>query len=143
MLDRTTPAGRRAAERLERELVGWLTTVGPSGQPQSSLVWFAWTPGGAGSNGELVMRSRPATPRVANVAANGRVAFNLNSNAEGGDVVTFEGTAVLGGDLAADELARYRAKYEPEVPGIGMTWDEFLAAYSVTVRIALERVRQI
>jgi hypothetical protein len=35
MIDPTTKAGARAAERLERELILWLTTVSPAGQPQA------------------------------------------------------------------------------------------------------------
>ena len=31
MIDLTTKAGARAAERLERELIRWLTTVSPAG----------------------------------------------------------------------------------------------------------------
>jgi PPOX class probable F420-dependent enzyme len=143
MLDLSTAQGRRAADRLDSELIGWLTTVSPSGQPQSSPVWFAWTAGGNGSAGEVVIRSRPGAPRMANLASNRWVAFNLNSDASGGDVVTFEGEAHLDGDLSADEAARYRTKYEPEVPGIGMTWDEFVATYAAVVRVRITRLRML
>ena len=45
MIDPATKAGARAAERLEGELILWLTTVTPEGQPQSSPVWFLWIDG--------------------------------------------------------------------------------------------------
>jgi hypothetical protein len=38
MIDPTTKAGARAAERLERELILWLTTVTAEGQPQAPAV---------------------------------------------------------------------------------------------------------
>ena len=40
MIDPATKAGAHAARRLEHDLVLWLTTVTPAGQPQASPVWF-------------------------------------------------------------------------------------------------------
>lgn len=137
----------RTAERLRAEAIAWLTTVSPEGVPQSSPIWYVWTadPGGGrdAGLGEIVMLSRPGAPRLRNLAANPQVAVNLNSDAEGGDVATFEGVArVDRAGLSADEMARYRPKYEAAVPELGMTWGEFLATYSVPVRVRLVRVRQ-
>ena len=42
MLDETTEFGTRAARRLREEIIGWLTTVTPDGQPQPIPVWFVW-----------------------------------------------------------------------------------------------------
>jgi hypothetical protein len=42
MLDLTTDFGKRAAERLAKEKVIWLTTVGVDGAPQPNPVWFVW-----------------------------------------------------------------------------------------------------
>jgi Pyridoxamine 5'-phosphate oxidase len=42
------------ARRLASKPIGWLTTVNPDGQPQSSPVWFIW------DGGSLWLRS-PAT----------------------------------------------------------------------------------
>ena len=42
-LDGSTKTGARALERLETEVIGWLTTTNPDGQPQSSPIWFLWT----------------------------------------------------------------------------------------------------
>ena len=58
MIDPTTKAGARVAERLERELILWLTTVTPAGQPQTSPVWFLWV------DGEILLFSRADTPRL-------------------------------------------------------------------------------
>jgi PPOX class probable F420-dependent enzyme len=77
----------RAQARLETDLNGWLTTVRADGQPQSSLVWFLW------DDGVIWIRSQVQTPKVRNLGNAGPVAFNLNSNDVGGDVVTLEGRA--------------------------------------------------
>ena len=34
------PDSGRATERLDHEVIGWLTTVTAKGRPQSSAVWF-------------------------------------------------------------------------------------------------------
>ena len=42
VLDPSTDFGARATRRLNEEIIGWLTTVSPSGQPQPVPVWFLW-----------------------------------------------------------------------------------------------------
>ena len=41
-IDVSTPFGKRIAERLETEIMVWLTTVAPDGAPQPNPVWFLW-----------------------------------------------------------------------------------------------------
>ena len=41
-LDAATDDGARALRRLQTELIGWLTTINPDGQPQASPIWFVW-----------------------------------------------------------------------------------------------------
>ena len=86
-LDPSTPAGARALERLDTEVIGWLTTVNPDGQPQSSPIWFLW------ADGEVLVYSDKRAPRNGNLEDRPLVAFNLNTDAGGGDVVTMEGVA--------------------------------------------------
>ena len=86
-IDPATTAGARALERLATEKIGWLTTVNPDGQPQSSPIWFLWT------DGEVVLYSHKRAPRNDNLARPPARAFNLNTDAGGGDVVTMEGRA--------------------------------------------------
>jgi PPOX class probable F420-dependent enzyme len=136
MIDPTTDAGARAADRLRTELIAWLTTVTPDGQPQSSPVWFLW------EDGEIVVCSLATTPRVRNVRANPRVAVSLNSDAEGGDVVTLEGEARIEGmELTAATEVAYRAKYEAKIAEYGWTWESFRRDYPVVVRIRPTRAR--
>jgi PPOX class probable F420-dependent enzyme len=136
MIDTTTPAGLRAAQRLGTELVAWLTTVRPDGQPQSSPIWFLW------EDGEILLFSLARTPRVANVLANPRVSVHLNSNADGGDIVTLEGDArVAEGDVPEPALTAYWAKYDGKLAEYGWTRDSFRRDYPVTIRITSTRVR--
>lgn len=136
MLDLTSDRGRRAAERLERELIGWLTTVTADGRPQSSPVWFVW------DGEELALRSLAATPRVRNVRANPHVSFHLDSDGLGGEIVTAEGEARIDdAGLGAAETAVYRAKYDPRMREYGWAWDWFDREYPVVIRVRPTRVR--
>jgi PPOX class probable F420-dependent enzyme len=81
------------AGQLDEELVGWFTTVSPSGQPQSSAVWFLR------DGDSLLMYSSDKATRLANIDENPRVAFNLRADARGDVIVTLEGVA--GRDPAA------------------------------------------
>jgi PPOX class probable F420-dependent enzyme len=136
MIDATTKAGARAMERLGTELIAWLTTVNAEGQPQSSPVWFLW------EDAEIVLCSLATTPRVRNMRANPRVALNLNSNEEGGDIVTFEGEArIVEHHLPPATETAYRAKYLDEIHENGWTWESFRRDDPVVVRIAITRVR--
>ncbi len=100
--DATTPAGIRALERLGTEKIGWLTTVTPDGQPQSSAIWFLW------EDGEVLIYSHKRALRNGNIEDNPKVAFNLHTDAGGDDYVSMEGTA------------RFAPEHPPssEVPGL-------------------------
>ncbi len=74
-------------DRLDGELVVWMTTVNAAGQPQTSPVWFLV------QDEVIVVYSLGKTPRSRNIAGNPRVCLNLNSTPSGGDVVIIEGTA--------------------------------------------------
>ena len=77
------------ARRLADEGVGWLTTAGAGGQPQSSPVWFVW------DGASLWLRSQAQAGKVRNIKANPRVAFHLADDGNGGDIITIEGLASL------------------------------------------------
>lgn len=142
MIDPATEAGRRAGERLVTEPIGWLTTVSPSGQPQSSPVWFLSTPGAGSQGAELVLRSLERTPRVRNIEANPLVSFHLDSDGEGGEIVTAEGEARIDpAGMTETEAGAYRAKYDAKVLAYGWTWEGFGRDYPVVIRIRVTRVR--
>jgi len=84
MLGTTSEAGARAEERLRSEEVARRATVRPDGQPQSVPVWFLWDGEG------FLVYSRPGARKLRNIEANPKINLNLNSNANGGDVVRAE-----------------------------------------------------
>lgn len=135
-LDPATPEGAHALDRLETELMGWLTTVDPDGQPQSSAIWYLWR------EGTVIVYSHIRARRNANIEANPRVSFNLNTDIEGDDVVTMEGEARIDLGLPPcsddpDFQARYRAKIE----GYGWTTEWHAANYPVAIVITPTRWR--
>jgi PPOX class probable F420-dependent enzyme len=130
------PDSGRAAERLARELVGWLTTVTASGQPQSSVVWFVV------HDDAICLQSQPDAAKLSNIRANAKVSFHLNSDAGGGDVVTADGDAEILDVPPPGLLDAYVAKYERRIrENLQTTPDGMLADYSTTVRIKARRVR--
>ncbi len=123
-------------ERLAGELVAWMTTVNAAGQPQTSPVWFLV------DDDVIVVYSLGRTPRTRNIRANDRVCLNLNSTAEGGEVVIIEGTAVIVDDGPPANLdERYVAKYEVPMSDLGMTPESFAADYPVRIHVQPTRLR--
>jgi PPOX class probable F420-dependent enzyme len=134
--DPTTKAGARTIERLDGELIGWLTTTNPDGQPQSSPIWFLWV------DGEVLIYSGKRAPRNDNVAARSLVSFNLNTDAVGGDVVTMEGEALVDLTYApADQVPAYVAKYQGLLDDYGWTPEYFAAEYPLAIRVRPTRWR--
>jgi PPOX class probable F420-dependent enzyme len=135
-LDPSTDDGTRSLERLESELIGWLTTVNPDGQPQSSPIWFQWT------DGELLVFSRTRAPRNGNIEERPLVSFNLNTDAEGEDVLTVEGEArIVPDEPPANRNPAYVAKYQALLDAYEWTPDYFAEQYSVAIRIRPTRWR--
>ena len=135
-LDPTNAFHARVADRLKHEVVGWLTTVGANGVPQPNPVWFLW------EDGTILIYSQPNTPKVRNVGRHPRVALNLNSGADGDNIVVLTGEARL--DPAtppADRHPAYLAKYTGGIAAIGMTPASFAAAYSTAIRVTPAKLR--
>ena len=135
-IDPATKAGGRALERLGSELIGWLTTTNPDGQPQSSPIWFLWL------GDEVLIYSGKRAPRNGNLADRPLVSFNLNTDAVGGDVATMEGLASIDpNDVPAHENPPYVAKYQGLLDEYGWTAEYFAGEYPVAIRIRPTRWR--
>jgi PPOX class probable F420-dependent enzyme len=124
------------ARSLDEDLVGWLTTVTESGQPQSSVVWFLR------DGDDLLVYSKPDATKLANIAANPKVAFNLRTDALGDSMTTFEGIATVVESPTPPHRDRaYLAKYQGQIERLGWTPEQFSDDYSALIRIAINRVR--
>jgi PPOX class probable F420-dependent enzyme len=135
-LDEGTPFGARAARHLREDMVVWMTTVTPSGQPSPSPVWFLWD-----DEDRVSMYSRDS-PRVRNLATNPRVALNFPGDGRGGDIVVLSGTAAVQEAAVPVHLnAEYLTKYGGAIQRMGKTPEEFSAEYRVPVQIRLSGVR--
>ena len=136
MPDFSSDFGKRAAERLRKEAVAWLTTVGGDGTPQPSPVWFHW-------DGETVLiYSQPNTPKLRNIERYPRVSLNFNSTESGGNVVILTGQAVVDRNApSAAEHPAYLAKYGDDIVQIGYTAESFAASYSTAIRFTPTKLR--
>lgn len=130
------PESGHAAERLDRERMGWLTTVTRTGRPQSSPVWFAV------HDDMLYIQSRPESAKLTNIRANGKVSFHLDGDGAGGDIVTIDGDAEILDAQPSGMFDAYTAKYEPVIrERLKTTPEAMIEQYSSTIRVIPRRVR--
>jgi PPOX class probable F420-dependent enzyme len=129
-LDTSDARGAHAEQRLRDELIVWLTTVRPSGQPDTVPVWFLW------DGATLLFYSRPNQAKLRNIARNPRVSVVVDNTHGGGDVVRVEGTAEqLPDHPRATAVPAYVTKYAAAIERIGHDPDSFAAAYSEAIRV--------
>lgn len=126
-----------SVRRLQSTPLAWLTTVRRDGQPQTSYIWFHH------DGHDIVLLSQPNTPKIRNIGGNPKVSFNLDGDTTtGGGVLTLEATAEIIGAIPTDRWRAYVAKYESRIrKGPWETPSEFIASFSVAVRISPTRVR--
>jgi PPOX class probable F420-dependent enzyme len=130
------PESGRAGERLRREIIGWLTTVTRSGQPQSSPVWFAV------HDDAIYIQSRPEAAKLPNIRANSKVSFHLDSDGLGGDIVSIDGEAEILGDAPLAIRDAFLSKYERVIrERMRATPEEMIEQYNTTVHVTPRRVR--
>lgn len=136
VFDSGSESDLHALERLEADMVGWLTTVTPDGQPQTFPIWFLW------EDGEALVYSDRRAKRNANIAVNPRVSLHLNDNGRGGDVVVVEGEArVDGATPPPDRNPAYLAKYGAWINDYLSSPEEMATIYNVPLRIRPTRGR--
>jgi PPOX class probable F420-dependent enzyme len=134
IFDPDNERGAHALERLRTSMAAWLTTVSPSGQPQSMPVWYLW------DGAEILVYGDRRAKRNANLEANPKVSFHLPDNGNGQDVVTLEGTARVDRSFpGVPENRDYLAKYGEWIDaGMGGP-EQFAETYSVPIRITPTR----
>jgi PPOX class probable F420-dependent enzyme len=136
MIDWGSVLGSHALERLNRDAIVWLTTVGADGTPQPRPVWFIW------QQDHLLIYSRPGTYKLAHLSANPRVALHFDSDGLGGDIVVLTGKAQRHNAAPpADQVQAYIDKYIRGIQDIGMTPQSFAGDYSVPLRVDPDHLR--
>lgn len=123
--------------RLRENVVGWFTSVRPSGQPVSVPVGFV-----VQDDDTVLVYSRPGKDKLRNIAANPRVTLTLDETASGSDVVRIEGTARhVPGHPPAYDVAAYVAKYGEQIAAAGFgTPERFAAMFSEAIVITPTRL---
>jgi len=136
MIDFDTEFGGRVRKRLEQEPVIWLTTIDAKNSPQPRPVWFHW-------DGEtLLIFSQAEAAKIRHIQRNPRVALNLNSTPDGGDVVVLLGEAsIVVGQVSLERLKDYLRKYREGIKDIGMTPESFQADYHVPILVKPKALR--
>jgi PPOX class probable F420-dependent enzyme len=125
----------QVADRLEKEQIIWLTTTKADGTPLPNPVWFYWT------GGQFLVFTESKSVKWKNMAGNPKVALNLNSDPDGGDVAIFQAEAGLNGPPPSkEEVESYAMKYREGMLNVGLTAESLKADYSL-VRITPTKFR--
>ncbi|HEX4087903.1 MAG TPA: TIGR03667 family PPOX class F420-dependent oxidoreductase [Trebonia sp.] len=134
------PADRRAhvEARLRSNLMAWLTTVSPTGKPESVPVWFLLRE----EDETVLIYSEPGKPKLRHIAQNPQVALGLDVTDIGRDIVRIDGEAREAPDAGpADEQPHYRAKYAERIGTLFGDAEGFASRFSVPIVITPRRLR--
>jgi PPOX class probable F420-dependent enzyme len=136
MLDVTTEWGKHVEQRLQSNIIAWLTTVGGDGRPYTVPVGFVW------EGQTLLIFSQPKKQKLRNIRKNPRVTLALDETEQGNDVVIVEGIAELIDDPQISvEMPAYVEKYGALVQSRGWTPESMAAEYSQAIRVTPTKFR--
>lgn len=122
--------------RLRSDVVAWLTTVRPSGQPDTVPVWYVLV-----DDGTIVVYSRPSKTKLRNLAASPKVSLALDDTGGGDDVTRLEGTAEYVTDYpAAHEVPAFTEKYGDRMTAMFGSAERFAEQFSEAVVITPTRL---
>ena len=133
------PAGERerVEDRLRHNLMAWLTSVRPDGQPVSVPVWFLMR-----DDETILLYSRSGTAKLRNIANNPRVSLALDVTDIGRNIVCIEGVARQSEDEApASQQPAYLAKYLERIAALFGTPEQFAELFSVALVITPTKLR--
>lgn len=131
------PLREHVDTRLRDDVIAWLTTVRPSGQPDTVPVWYVLR-----EDDTIVVYSRPSMTKLRNLAANPKVSVVLDDTGDGDDVTRLEGTAEYVQDYPpAHEVPAFVHKYGERMAAMFGTPERFAEKYSAAVVITPTRLR--
>ncbi|MGA8455016.1 MAG: TIGR03667 family PPOX class F420-dependent oxidoreductase [Streptosporangiaceae bacterium] len=137
-LTRHLPAERRehVEARLHRNLMAWLTTVRPDGQPDSVPVWFL-----VRDDETILVYSQPKKIKLRNISENPKVTLGLDVTDIGRDIIRIDGTAEYVDDVPpADRQPQYAAKYAERIGAMFGTPRHFAELFSEALIITPSRL---
>jgi PPOX class probable F420-dependent enzyme len=121
----------RAENRLRHNLMAWLTTVRPDGQPVTVPVWFLHR-----ADDTILIYSQPQSAKFRNIKANPKVSLVLDVCDLGRNIVRIEGSAAPTNDeVPADQQPAYVAKYAERIGSLFETPERFAALFSAATII--------
>jgi PPOX class probable F420-dependent enzyme len=137
LLAQLSDDGRQHAEgRLRTNQMAWLTTVSPSGRPESVPVWFLLR-----EDESLLVYSRPGKPKLRNIRSNPHVALGLDATDIGRDVIRLAGLAQHDPTVPPAHLQpAYVAKYAERIAALFDTPERFGELFSAPVVVTLTRI---
>jgi PPOX class probable F420-dependent enzyme len=122
--------------RLQSNLMAWLTTVQPNGQPVSVPVWFLLR-----EDENFLIYSQPSKTKLRNIAQNPKVALALDVTDLGRDVIRIAGTARQVDDIPpANDNEPYLVKYAERIGALFGTADKFASQFSQPLLITPTRL---
>jgi PPOX class probable F420-dependent enzyme len=127
---------QRVESRVRTNLMAWLTTVSPSGKPDTVPVWYLLR-----DDETVLIYSQPGKAKLRNIDHNPAVALGLDVTDLGRDVIRLEGTAARRPDLPpADQVPEYVAKYVERIAAIFGTAERFAELFSEALVITPTRL---
>jgi PPOX class probable F420-dependent enzyme len=121
----------RVDARLRHNLIGWLTTVRPNGQPVTVPVWFLLQ-----EDESILVYSQPASAKLRNIVANPMVSLVLDVSDLGRNIVRIEGVARRADQQSpADQQPAYLAKYTERIGALFETPEQFATQFSIALII--------
>jgi len=122
---------------LRSNLIAWLTTVRPDGQPDSVPVWFL-----VREDETILVYSRPKKMKLANISKNPKVTLALDVTDIGRDIIRIEGVAEHADDVPpADQQPEYVVKYAERIGAMFGTPRQFAELFSEALIIKPRRLR--
>lgn len=125
------PVGRRdhVEARIRGNLMAWLTTVRPDGQPRTVPVWYLLR-----DDETILLFSRPGKAKLRNIETNPHVTLALDVCDLGRDPICVVGTARRVADHpAATEVPQYVAKYAERIGALFDTPQQFAEMFTEAV----------
>ena len=136
-LTKHLPAERRehVEARLHSNLMAWLTTVRPDGQPDSVPVWFL-----VRDDETILVYSQPKKIKLRNISENPKVTLGLDVTDIGRDIIRIDGTAKLVDDIPPADRQHYAAKYAERIGAMFGTPRQFAELFSEALIITPSRL---